>query len=372
MYNHNIEIMHLPKITPLGLGKLDLTWLKARMGFWQRLTISQRVSLASLLIVLFILPLTVIVALGPVGLFPRAFLPATPPITPPITPPVTPTPTPSPVSRVFVTSLSYNGNLGGLVGADAKCQERANAANLGGTWKAWLSDNTTSVSSRFIHSNIPYKLLDGTIIANNWRDLTDGQLFNTITLTETKTYHGNYVWTGTNEKGEIHNPGTSKCMEWTALSNKSPLGPTGHSGYTDYRWTWGSTWNCANQYPLYCFEQVVVPTPSPTPTPISNNSPVITTKTLPVGWVGKIYRAWIEGYDLDLNDNLTMTIKNLPPGISQGPCNTGPSGDKKQIRCQISGRPTRQRTYGVFVFLQDNRGGKAEKNLILRILGKGR
>jgi len=179
--------------------------------------------------------------------------------------PTSPSPTPIPTGyRVFVTSTTYNGNLGGLEGADAKCQERANAANLGGSWKAWLSDNTTSVSSRFFHSTVPYLLLDGTIVAQNWNDLTDGNLLTNITLTETRSYHGNYVWTGTHENGEIHNPGTSKCLEWTALSNDSPSGPAGHSGYTDYQWTWGSNWNCATKIlPLYCFEQPTAATPTP-------------------------------------------------------------------------------------------------------------
>src|SRR5207248_2675590 len=43
--------------------------------------------------------------------------------------------------RVFVTSVMYDGNLGGLAGADAKCQARATAASLSGTYKAWLSDD---------------------------------------------------------------------------------------------------------------------------------------------------------------------------------------------------------------------------------------
>lgn len=43
--------------------------------------------------------------------------------------------------RIFATSTDYTGNLGGFAGADAKCQERAAAANLGGTWKAVLSNS---------------------------------------------------------------------------------------------------------------------------------------------------------------------------------------------------------------------------------------
>src|SRR3954468_8304546 len=53
---------------------------------------------------------------------------------------------------VFVTSQEYNGNLGGLQGADLKCRTLAMKAGLlatGSVYKAWLSDNTTSPSRRF-------------------------------------------------------------------------------------------------------------------------------------------------------------------------------------------------------------------------------
>src|SRR5262245_3061033 len=46
-----------------------------------------------------------------------------------------------PPRRVFVTSAIYPGNIGGLMGADAKCQTSADAAMLGGSWRAWLSQD---------------------------------------------------------------------------------------------------------------------------------------------------------------------------------------------------------------------------------------
>ena len=41
-------------------------------------------------------------------------------------------------NRAFVTSIAYTANLGGLAGADARCQERADAALRGGTFVALL------------------------------------------------------------------------------------------------------------------------------------------------------------------------------------------------------------------------------------------
>lgn len=234
---------------PDSLGTSNaISSLRRKFAFLGALANSQKASLLALLLVLLVLPAATMLTLKPTKTKPRAVIPLTPPIT-------------APVNRVFITSTSYNGNLGGLEGADTKCQERANAVNLGGTWRAWLSDNSTPVSWRFIHSFLPYKLLDGTLIANNWADLTDGQLAQTITRTETYSYHGNYVWSGTKENGEILNPGAFKCNDWTS-STANGAAPVGHSGYTDYQWSWGSSYGCANNYPLYCFEQVA-PKPNP-------------------------------------------------------------------------------------------------------------
>src|SRR5687768_1978989 len=45
----------------------------------------------------------------------------------------------SPEHRVFLTSVSYDGNLGGVAGANAKCQLRAEAAGRTGRWRAILN-----------------------------------------------------------------------------------------------------------------------------------------------------------------------------------------------------------------------------------------
>ena len=78
--------------------------------------------------------------------------------------------------NVFVTSQSHNGDFGGLTGADAFCQSLALTAGLSGTYKAWLSDTTGSPATRFAQASVPYRLVDGTTIANDWNDLTDGTI----------------------------------------------------------------------------------------------------------------------------------------------------------------------------------------------------
>lgn len=179
---------------------------------------------------------------------------------PAVTSAPTPTPTPlpsgTPSKRVFVTSSTYNGNLGGLSGADAKCQGKASAAGFGGTWKAWLSDSVTSASSRLEHFNGPYVRKDGLVVANNWTDLTDGTLQNPIRIDELGRDMYNYTnaaWTGTTISGDIITP---NCNNWTDGSTGFQ-GILGGISSTISYWTVGasSTSICSNTIALYCFEQ---------------------------------------------------------------------------------------------------------------------
>jgi hypothetical protein len=120
------------------------------------------------------------------------------------------------VKRVFVTSTTYIGNLGGLVGADDKCQERADAAGLSGTFKAWLSAAGTgnSAAERLTHAPVPYVRVDGVQVAANFTDLVDGTLAAPISLDEFgNPFTINAVWTGTLPDG--HSAGAD-CRGWTA------------------------------------------------------------------------------------------------------------------------------------------------------------
>lgn len=173
----------------------------------------------------------------------------------------TPSPTPSvvPTKMVFVTSSTYSGNLGGLSGADSKCQSKANAAGLKGTWKAWLSDDTTSASSRLTHFNGPYVRKDGLVVATSWRDLTDGTLQNPIRIDELGGDMYNYTtaaWTGTSTSGNIIKP---NCNNWTNNSSSYDIqGVYGGISSTKSYWTVSaeSTSICSNNnVALYCFEQ---------------------------------------------------------------------------------------------------------------------
>jgi hypothetical protein len=167
------------------------------------------------------------------------------------TPSPTSTPGPEPGKRVFVTSTTTDGGFGGIVGADAICAGRALAANVSGTFRAWVSVSGDGPSTRFSQSLGVYSLLDGTPIANNWSDLVDGTLAHAIDIDENGAHAGGSVWTSTDASG---NPTTNNCNDFSTTSG-GVSGVCGDTAQTAAGWTDSSTPGCALKLRLYCFEQ---------------------------------------------------------------------------------------------------------------------
>jgi hypothetical protein len=158
-------------------------------------------------------------------------------------------------SRVFVTSAKYTGALSGLTGGDAKCQALADAASLGGRWLAWLGDGTNGPATRFVHSDAPYSLVGGNVIARNWPDLIDGTIEVPINHDERgaalPASDDMIVWTAVFHTGG--NPTPVNCMGWTDASDS--LVPTGLASATDTGWTVTAPYYCSEMHRVYCFEQ---------------------------------------------------------------------------------------------------------------------
>jgi hypothetical protein len=162
---------------------------------------------------------------------------------------------PLPISkRVFVSSVGLSANFGGYAAADATCQLLANSASLGGTWMAWVSDANSSPSFRFTQSPGPYTRVDGTPIAANWADLTDGALLNGITTDEYGSpVTNNEVWTSTSTSGTYTG---GSCNNFTDNSNAAPFAYVGISDRSDYGWTQVYLQFCDRHgLRIYCFEQ---------------------------------------------------------------------------------------------------------------------
>ncbi len=160
---------------------------------------------------------------------------------------------------VFISSTEHTGKLGGLAGADAICQNLAADAGIPGTYMAWLSDSTSSPSTRFpTKSASPYKLLNGVKIADNWADLTDGQLQTLFTVTdagpELPSGPGQHAWTATLPTGQKSGP---TCNNWTTEST-DVSGLTGyhrHATQSTGRWTSYDNRQCNAELHLYCVQQ---------------------------------------------------------------------------------------------------------------------
>jgi hypothetical protein len=136
---------------------------------------------------------------------------------------------------------------------------------LPGTYKAWLSGSAVDVASRFTHSSSPYVMVDGTRIADDWTDLTDGSLAAPITRDAHGVDNGlGGVWTATDPSGHVSYPG-STCSDWT-YGSPDQLGADGYMGASHGDWSLNSVQpldTCDVRNRLYCFEQ---PTTAPPPT----------------------------------------------------------------------------------------------------------
>jgi hypothetical protein len=160
-------------------------------------------------------------------------------------------------NTVFLSSAVYDGAMGGLGGADAKCQALADAAGLPGTFKAWLSDATGSPSTRFTQSTLRYVRVDGVKVADDWADLTDASLYAPINVTENGDQLSEadpFTWTNTSPSGTTRSV-YSTCANWT--SNSTEWSKMGRYPAVDVYWTaYGAEASCCNTaHHIYCFEQ---------------------------------------------------------------------------------------------------------------------
>jgi hypothetical protein len=160
---------------------------------------------------------------------------------------------PIPVPKiVFATSTTYDGNLGGVAGADAKCAARATAAGLTGAYKAWLAAGSSSPATTFIRSPLGYVRVDGVKIADDWADLTDGTLDAGISKTESNGSPYFAVWTNVKVDGTAEQVGSYNCNDFAA---------TGDSAYVGNAYQASSSWTiqgsdaCTTTKTIYCFQQ---------------------------------------------------------------------------------------------------------------------
>ncbi len=163
--------------------------------------------------------------------------------------------------RIFMTSTTYTGDLGGVEGADAKCALVADGANLGGTWKAWISSSTVNAIDR-IDDVGPWYLVGGTNkVFNNKSNLGTTPL-NLVSQDEngrklefayTTACGGGstflaLAWSGT-DHGEW--TGFPVCEDWTSSST----GSLSQGGALSHEWEACVVSPCSTKLHLICLEQ---------------------------------------------------------------------------------------------------------------------
>ena len=169
---------------------------------------------------------------------------------------------------VFVTSnTGFNGNLGGIAGADASCQALASAASLPGTYKAWLtgSDPNSAPAMRFGSEAFTgwYRLRTNppTGVAEGWADLTEANqmpasyLQSPIVIDENGVDIGNAgVWSNTAPDGSQDVP-SEHCEDWGDIDNEK-FGRIGRAKSTVVggEWTAEDHRSCDGGARLYCFQ----------------------------------------------------------------------------------------------------------------------
>ena len=212
----------------------------------------------------------------------------------------------SPANVAFVTSTTYTANLGGIAGADAKCQARANAAGLPGTFKAWISDSTTDAYCH-IHN------LTGTkaskcglsvlpVAAGPWVR-TDGLPFAPAIGELTATSHVVYTPLNYDEFGHLFPTSTSynftntdwngvfsggggiftACADWTDGASAASLANGGWVYGTTGLWGSGFGVACNANLPLICMQTGAG---GPLPTVASTDKKAFVTSTTYTGNLG--------------------------------------------------------------------------------------
>jgi hypothetical protein len=183
---------------------------------------------------------------------------------------------------VFVTSGEATGNIGGLAGADQRCNDAATAANQPGHYVAWLSAAGTAARDRLAGAS-GWVRVDGVPVASSVAEWLDGnRIFNPIAADE----HGDavtpsiIVWTGTNPTGM---GGLLNCQDWaTAMPNQSGVAGSASGAVGDQAEY--SIPSCNSSAHLYCFQ--IDHTAGVGPAPVAGRIAFITKTTRPGGSTG--------------------------------------------------------------------------------------
>lgn len=148
----------------------------------------------------------------------------------------------------FVTSTTYDGNLGGAAGADAKCQARATAAGLAGSYSAWIAEypDFSRVEDHWPPEAI-FELVTGVQFASSYSNLNSSAVHTPrLALDEFGSPVSGRAWARS---------GSFDCNLW-ATGSPATTGTTGAVDLGSSNWQFGGgNQACDTLQHLYCFEQ---------------------------------------------------------------------------------------------------------------------
>jgi hypothetical protein len=170
---------------------------------------------------------------------------------------VEPGPGGSTAKRIFASAQLMTGKLGGLSGADSLCGVWAQAATLGGSWKAFLSTSgSTGVNAKDRINEVGpwYNVNRTTKLFNNKTGFTIG------TLAAIRTEYGGSAsgnaWTGTKADGTAD--GTQNCSNWSNETTEyASMGTPSKTLSEGAAWMakGGNAPACSTPARVYCIEQ---------------------------------------------------------------------------------------------------------------------
>lgn len=201
---------------------------------------------------------------------------------------------------IFQSAVSSDANLGGLAGADARCELEGTTVIPGsGPWVAWLSTDDSGPGpienarnriavpggGAYVRASAPT-----IVIATSLAELTDGMLDNPVGILDAagNPVVTNGIWTGTAPDGTLA-AGLGTCLNWTD-GNAPVRVAAGFSSATDSRWTQlpGNPTCDARQFVdpphIYCIG------PLPTGVPTLPNSALVALAILLVASAAYQYR----------------------------------------------------------------------------------
>jgi hypothetical protein len=156
----------------------------------------------------------------------------------------------------FITSGTTRTRFTPLDVADAFCQDAADEAQLPGTYRAWISDNTATVIDRFKGTR-GWVRTDGLPFADTLADLIAGRILYPLGLDERGKrviderdgYDGRPV-TGTTVDGSLDF--WNSCIRWTSTDNTIGRAAGGYANAGGPLWDTGNTIVCSYEVRLIC------------------------------------------------------------------------------------------------------------------------